>query len=228
MISKVLRALTRVFFNAMFSGSDSWAKHVPMAMYILETYLVFKLVKSNVLYVILALLTLLALYVYGSSFHSFLYVILVSAIPAVWYFVTSLPFTRSLEQSFIASMKAFTLGAWTITIIHFANPMEFSYFIKEITKRKSLQVFFPMIWRIIPHMMSDLEGSLLANDLKGEKSWKGLAVAMLATKEYEILYSEGLISKITCFTPKYWYELRGMAVHLCIIFLLVIFLIFPK
>jgi len=226
MISRILRAITRIFFNAMFSGSDNWMRHSSIFFYAIEVYLVFKLLHLNAFYAPLLVLILVCVYLIGSHGYGMLYVLLVSSIPAIWYFITSLPFTRSLEVSFLASLRAFTLSAWIITLIYFLNPMEIALIVRLTSRNKGAQLAFPLVWRMVPHVMSDMEASLLANELKGEKTWKGLAVTMLATKEYETMYSEGLIAKVKRFSALYWYDARALLLSVCVLSAMILILVF--
>jgi len=222
LISKILRLLASVFFNAMFSGSDNWARHSSIFIYVIEIYLVFKLIRMSVGYVLILFSVLLLLYLLSQSSYGFLYVLVVSTIPTIWYFLTSLPFTKSILQSFVISIRALTLSAWTLSAIYFTNPMEMAWILRHLFRNRGLQILFPLIWRVIPHIMKDMESSLLANELKGEKGWKALAVTMLATKEYEILYSEGLVSKIERFSPLYWYDKKALVFHICVLTLILL------
>ncbi len=59
--------------------------------------------------------------------------------------------------------------------------------------------------------MKDMETSLLVNELKGEPTWKSIAISLLCVKEYSDFYSEGLYTKLESFSPKFKYNRRVLA-----------------
>ncbi len=227
-LSRVIRALAGMFYNAMFGGHDTWTRHVPTVMLLIEVVLVYYLLKfGGVWGFVAAFFPLIILHILSRSLRSMIYMLIVTSIPAIWYFFTSLPFTRSIEISLVGSLKAMSLGLWLLTTIFYFNPMEVSYLIYKLTKKTGLSLYLPLTWKMIPHTMRDLENALLVNELKGESSWVPLAVTLLTTREYEKLYIEGLWTKMSLFKPHFWYDKEAVILHsLLIAFLILHLLIF--
>jgi len=227
-LSRVIRAFAGMFYNAMFGGYDTWTRHVPTVMLLIEVVLVYYLLKFGGIWgFVAAFFSLIVLHILSRSLHSMIYMLIATSIPAVWYFFTSLPFTRSIEISLMGSLKAMSLGLWLLTTIFYFNPMEISYLLYKLTRKTSLSLYLPLTWKMIPHTMRDLENALLVNELKGESSWTPLAITLLTTREYEKLYIEGLWTKIEKFRPYFWYERKALILHsLFIVFFILHILLF--
>jgi len=211
-VGAILRVITDIIFGAIFAGDDREFKHVPAALTlslaVAQSYLASA---CGPLGIAVSLATLVALHARASTLKTLAYSLALTSIPAVWYFLTSLPFTLSVTRSALAAFRVIAIGSASLAFLYFLNPLDISVALKRFGKGAS--VYPSLTWKVVPHVMRDMQSSMLAAELKGERLWRAVAVTTLAVSEYSDYYEEGLYSKLRLFNPRNWYSAKAVTTY---------------
>lgn len=208
-----LRGFAELVYRAVFIGSDSSLKHTPFLLSVV--LVVFQILLAGEGYLglgTLALLLGLQAVVFGVE-EFLLYSELLAALPALWYFLTTLPFTVSISSSIEIGLRVFLVSISLTMLLQRLNPMELSYLLSKIGVQEG-RILMPLTWKVIPHIMKDFQNALLVMDLKGTSFWKGIAISFVAVEEYTEQYEEGLFLKLSNYRPEFSYSLRATGILL--------------
>jgi len=205
-ITELLRLFTSLLFRSIFIYGDIEGRHVPLIinLALLVTQILVARGGSERLLFVLA--SILFLYVVRGSSKVIIYSCVLALIPTMWYFVVSLPFTMSFSISALIALRVFTVSLSFLCFFYFLNPVEVS-FILRLLRLENLSLYPALTWRVVPHIMRDVETALLVGEMKRVEAWKSLAIAVLTTEEYVSLYEEGLFSKPE-YKPSYKYSVK--------------------
>ncbi|HDN75999.1 MAG TPA: hypothetical protein ENG05_02595 [Acidilobales archaeon] len=224
---KLVSLILELILRALFIGNDAWYKHSSIALNISLAALIITMVReANLQVLFYAMAIIIALHTVLRTLKLFTYSLIMSFIPSLWYLVTTLPFTQSIIESAIISLRVLVTSTSVLTAIFLWNPMELSYLLHKLRLSKGITLFAPFLWKVIPHVLKDVKDSILANELKGEKVWKGLAVSFLSVAEYSSNYEEALYLKVDDFKPFFRYDSRVISLILGFEVLVINYLIF--
>ncbi len=211
-VGAVLRFITDIIFGAIFAGDDREFKHVPVALAlslaIAQSYLASA---CGTVGIAVSLATLAVLHARASTLRTLAYSLVLTSIPATWYFLTSLPFTLSVTRSALAAFRVVAIGSASLAFLYFLNPLDISAAFKRVGRGAS--IYPSLTWKVVPHVMRDMQSSILVAELKGEKLWKAIAVTTLAVSEYSDFYEEGLYPKLRLFNPRNWYSVKAVTTY---------------
>ncbi len=224
-IGSVFRMVTEIIFRSIFAGSDNRFKHAPIPLTIALTASQVMLAGGRPYQLATALSTVLVIHALASTINTYLYSLLITSLPALWYFLTTLPFTASPLTSAIIALRVVAVGTATLTFIYFLNPVEISLWISKLGR--GWGIYPSLTWKAIPHVMRDMQSALLSTELKGESFWRAVAVTALAVSEYSDFYEEGLYTKIFSFRPRYWYDKLSTITYSAILAVCVTALVTP-
>ncbi len=225
-IGYLLRAVSELVFRSVFIGDDEAYRHIPIILNAGLAVTQVIIAGAGALGIaISAILVLLQAALLG-NLRSLAYSELLTSLPAIWYLITTLPFTVSVSMSLEIALRVMIVGISLMMFLQRLNPMEIACAFRKVRVREA-SLFFPLMWKVVPHVMKDMQTALLVADLKGDSIWKGIAISFVAVEEYGKYYDEGLITKKKEFTPKFWYDRRKtvIAAALLIINILVLFVI---
>ncbi len=212
----VFRWISEVIFRSIFAGDDTSFKHSTL---LINTPLVITqilLASEGSTGVVVTMASLLVVHLLAGTLEVLAYALIMTSLPAVWYFLTTLPFTISLTTSAIIALRVVAVGSALLTFIYFLNPLELSMLAHKLClKRTSL--YPAMTWKVTPHVMRDMKSAMLSAELKGEKLWKALAVTILAVNEYSSMYEEGTYARMQDFKPRYWYDGKAVLIFTLIL-----------
>lgn len=218
-ITEFLRLFALLLFRSIFIYGDIEGRHVPLALNLalLVTQVLVARGGSERLLVVLA--SVLLIYVVRESSKVIIYSSALALIPSTWYFVVSLPFTTDLSASALIALRVFTVSLSFLCFFYFLNPVEVSYMLR-LLNLKNASLYPALTWRVVPHIMKDMETALLVGEMKRVEAWKSLAIAVLTTEEYVSLYEEGLFSKPE-YEPSYEYSFRHTLITAAILVALI-------
>ena len=216
-IRRLISAIIELIVRAVFLGSDSWGKH--SSLILLTALIVIAIINLRHLDIAsLCIVSISVVVLLTMSGHLRLvpYTLILALIPSVWYIVTTLPFTLSIIESLTIGIRVLMTSILLLTYIVSLNPIEISFILSKIGL-KSYSIVPPFMWKVTPHILRDMKLALLANELKREGLWRGVAVSFAASQEYIALYEEGLETKIHDINPKFKYSLRAVMIHILLI-----------
>ncbi len=203
-----MRGMSSIIFRSSFVEGDTKYRHGSVLL--IFSYVIFAILTSfkGPLPEAISLGALCASQVYSRTPRTMVAGLCLSAIPASWFFIVTFIVTLSpLVSSFVA-FRVFVFAFAVLTGFSQLNPIEISSMLK---RKPSASLYVSLTWKSTPHIMRDMETSLLVNELKGEPSWKSIAISLLCVKEYSEFYSEGLYTKLDSFSPKFKYERKVIA-----------------
>ncbi len=212
----VFRWISEIIFRSIFAGDDTPFKHSTL---LINTPLVITqilLASEGPTGIVVTMASLLAVHLMAGTLEALTYALIMTSLPAVWYFLTTLPFTTSLTTSAIIAFRVIAVGSALLTFIYFLNPLELSTLAHKVCLKK-VSLYPAMTWKVTPHVMRDMKSAMLSAELKGEKLWKALAVTILAVNEYSSMYEEGTYARIQDFKPRYWYDGKAILVFTLIL-----------
>jgi len=212
----VFRWISEVIFRSIFAGDDTPFRHSTL---LINTPLVVAqvlLASEGPTGVVVTMASLLAVHLMAGTSEALAYALIMTSLPAVWYFLTTLPFTTSLMASAVIALRVIAVGSALLTFIYFLNPLELSMLAHKLGLRKA-SLYPAMTWKVTPHVMRDMKSAMLSAELKGEKLWKALAVTILAVNEYSSMYEEGTYARMQDFKPRYWYDGKTVLVFTLIL-----------
>lgn len=215
-VGTVFRWISEVIFRSIFAGDDTPFKHSTL---LINTPLVVTqilLASEGLTGVVVTMASLLAVHLMAGTSEALAYALIMTSLPAVWYFLTTLPFTTSLIASAVIALRVIAVGSALLTFIYFLNPLELSMLARKLGLRKA-SLYPAMTWKVTPHVMRDMKSAMLSAELKDEKLWKALAVTILAVNEYSSMYGEGTYARMQDFKPRYWYSGKAMRVFVLIL-----------
>ncbi len=203
-VVELIRLFTSLLFKSIFTYGYIDGRRVPTLLNLAVLITQVFMARGGVENVLVVLTAVILTYVVRRSERAIIYSSTIALIPSIWYFIASLPFTLSPQTSALISLRVFTISLSTLCFIYFLNPVEVSAIIKSL--RLGNAALFPTLtWKVIPHIMRDVETALLISKLKNVESWRSLATSILAAEEYTSLYEEGLHSKPE-YRPSYEYS----------------------
>ncbi len=212
----VFRWISEVIFRSIFAGDDTPFKHSTLLINMPLVVAQILLASEGPTGVVVTMVSLLAIHLVAGTSEALAYALIMTSLPAVWYFLTTLPFTTSSVASAVIALRVIAVGSALLTFIYFLNPLELSMLAHKLGfKRASL--YPAMTWKVTPHVMRDMKSAMLSAELKGEKLWKALAVTILAVNEYSSMYEEGTYARVHDFKPRYWYDSKAMLVFALIL-----------
>jgi len=209
----LLALATELIYRSIFIGDDIDSRHVSSIIYLAIAITEIAIAREGVLGVILALCILVIHSITQGMIEELGYAIILSLIPASWYFLTTLPFTGSLSQSSLISLRVLAVTTALTAFLQRINPMELAYLGRKLGIKES-SLYMPLFWKITPHLMKDSEAALMISSLKKEKLWKGLAISFVALEEYNRYYNEGLLLKKHLFRPIFWYNYKQTLINI--------------
>lgn len=212
----VFRWISEVIFRSIFAGDDTPFKHSTL---LINTPLIITqilLASEGPAGVVITMASLLAVHLMAGTSEVLAYALIMTSLPAVWYFLTTLPFTASLLTSAVIALRVIAVGSALLTFIYFLNPLELSMLAHKLGL-KNASLYPAMTWKVTPHVMRDMKSAMLSAELKGERLWKALAVTILAVNEYSSMYEEGTYVRVQDFKPRYWYDSKAMLVFTLIL-----------
>ncbi len=212
----LLTLATELIYRSVFIGDDTKSRHVSSVIYLAIAVTEIAIAREGIIGIILALCILMAHSLIQGMIRGLEYAIILSLIPATWYFLTTLPFTGSLLQSTEISLRVLVVTASLTAFLQRINPMELAYLGEKLGIKES-SLYMPLFWKITPHLMKDSEAALMISSLKKEKLWKGLAISFVALEEYNRYYNEGLLIKKQSFKPVFWYSLKQTLINIGIL-----------
>ena len=167
---------------------------------------------------IFILLIIVVFYVMFGIGSSLLYSALVSSIPATWMGLTNLlyiwinrgiisptPFLDVFIRAEIGSIVIFSL-------MQNINVSELCYLSYRISKTFSLAIGY--FWRISSQILKESSDMLYVHGLKGEGSWKTLAMLFVRGDEIVDQFAEGVYLKQFSYMPKPIYSRKTVLVQL--------------
>jgi len=208
-VGTLFRWVSEVIFRSIFAGNDTSFKHSTL---LINTPLVIAqilLASEGPTGVITTMVSLLAIHLMAGTSEVLAYALIMTSLPALWYFLTTLPFTTSLMASAVIAFRVVAVGSSLLTFIYFLNPLELSTMLHKLGLKKA-SLYPAMTWKVTPHVMRDMKSAMLSAELKGEKLWKALAVTILAVNEYSSMYEEGTYVRAGDFKPRYWYNNKAL------------------
>ncbi len=212
----IFRWVSEVIFRSIFAGDDTPFKHSTL---LINTPLVVTqilLASRGSTGVALTMVSLMVVHLMAGTSEALAYALVMTSLPAVWYFLTTLPFTASLTISAVISLRVIAVGSALLTFIYFLNPLELSVLAHKLGL-KNVSLYPAMTWKVTPHVMRDMKSAMLSAELKGEKLWKALAVTILAVNEYSSMYEEGTYVRMRDFKPRYWYDGKAILIFALIL-----------
>ncbi len=216
-IRRLISVIIELIVRAVFLGSDSWGKH--SSSILLTALIIITIINLRHLDIVslsIALVTIIVLLIMSGRLRLIPYTLILALIPSAWYVVTTLPFTLSVIESLTIGIRVLITSVLLLAYIVSLNPIEISFILSKIGLKNYL-IVPPFMWKVVPHILRDMKLALLANELKREGLWRGMAVSFVASLEYVALYEEGLESKIHDINPKFTYNLRAVLIHILLI-----------
>jgi len=204
-VHSLINIATELVYRSVFIGSDSKAKHVSFVLYMGVALIEILATRIGWLGILLSLALLLTQSILQKTGEGLFYAFILSTIPAGWYFLTTLPFTGSIIVSMQISLRVMLISTSLTVFLQRINPMELAYLSKKIGLKEGA-LYFPLFWKITPHLMRDSQSALSVSSLKEEKAWKALAISFVALNEYNTYYDEGIFLKKENFRPTHWYD----------------------
>ncbi len=203
-----MRGMSEIVFRSSFVEGDSEYRHGSIVL--ISAYVLFSILTTfkGPIPEAISFCLLCISQEYSKSRRTLVAGIVLSAIPASWFFLISLIITFSPLIAGLIAFRAFVFAFAVLTGFSQINPMEIA---SALRRRKDLSLYVCLTWKSTPHIMKDMETSLLVNELKGEPTWKSIAISLLCVKEYSDFYSEGLYTKLESFSPKFKYNRRVLA-----------------
>lgn len=222
-ITEVLRLFTSLLFRSIFIYGDIEGRRVPLIINaaLLATQILVARDGGERLLVVLASVTLI--YLVRGSGKVITYSGVLALVPTTWYFMVSLPFTASFSASALIALRVFTVSLSFLCFFYFLNPVEVSFILRLLRLEKA-SLYPVLTWRVVPHIMRDLETALLVGEMKKSETWRSLAIAVLTTEEYVSLYEEGLFSKPE-YKPSYKYSPKHTLITLAVLIALIVMLL---
>lgn len=222
-ITELLRLITSLLFRSVFIYGDIEGRHVPIMINLALLVTQILVARGGIERLLVVLASVLLTYVIRGSSKVVVYSGVLALIPSTWYFVVSLPFTTSFLTSALIALRVFTVSLSFLCFFYFLNPVEIS-FVLRLLNLGNLSLYPVLTWRVIPHVMRDMETALLVGEMKKVEAWKSLAVAVLTTEEYVSLYEEGLFSKPE-YKPSYEYSIKHTFITLVVLATLILTLL---
>jgi len=214
-VTDFLRLFVSLLFRSIFIHGDIEGRHVPFLINLILLIVQVLVARGGVERVLIVLSSVLLTYLARGSSRVIVYSGVLGLIPSTWYFIASMPFTRDFFASALIALRVFTISLSFICFFYFFNPVEISYLLRLLRLRNA-SLYPALTWRVIPHIMRDMETALLVGEMKGAEAWKSLAVTVLTTEEYVSLYEEGLFSKPE-YEPSYYYSVKHTLITLSIL-----------
>ena len=214
-----MRLFTSLLFRSIFIHGDIEGRHVPLLINLTLLVTQVLVARESFEYLLITLASVLLIYVIRGSTRVISYSSALALIPSMWYFIVSLPFTTSFSTSAMIALRVFTISLSFLSFFYFLNPVEVS-FILRLLHLKHLSLYPTLTWRVIPHIMRDMETALLVGEMKRVETWRSLAITVLTTEEYVSLYEEGIFSKPE-YEPSYKYSIKHTIITVIILVSLV-------
>ena len=219
-ITVLLRLFVSLLFRSIFIYGDIEGRHVPFLINLVLLMTQVLMARGGVERVLIVFTSVLLTYFARGSGKVVVYSGVLALIPSTWYFIASMPFTRDFFVSALIALRVFTISLSFICFFYFFNPVEISYLLK-LLRLKNASLYPVLTWRVVPHIMRDMETALLVGEMKRVETWKSLAVTVLTTEEYVSLYEEGLFSKPE-YKPSYYYSIKHTFITLVILVFLMV------
>ncbi|MGC8975120.1 MAG: hypothetical protein ACP5KB_02855 [Thermoprotei archaeon] len=221
-ITEVLRLFTLLLFRSIFIYGDIEGRHVPFLINLALLITQVLVARGGYECLVVVLASVLFIYAVRGSGKVITYSSVLALIPSTWYFIVSLPFTTSLVTSAVISLRVFTVSLSFLCFFYFLNPVEISFLLR-LLHLKNAPLYPVLTWRVIPHIMRDMETALLVGEMKRVETWKSLAITVLTTEEYVSLYEEGLFSKPE-YRPSYEYSIKHTLITVLVLVALIMLL----
>lgn len=218
-IAEVLRLFTSLLFRSIFIYGDIEGRHVPLVINLALLVTQVLVARGGIECLLIVLASVMVVYVVRESGKVIVYSGVLASIPATWYFMVSLPFTMSFSASALIALRVFTVSLSFLCFFYFLNPVEVSFVLRLLRLEKA-SLYPVLTWKVVPHIMRDVETALLVGEMKRAEAWRSLAVAVLTTEEYVSLYEEGLFSKPE-YKPFYKYSFKHTLITLAVLVALV-------
>ncbi len=215
-VRNLLNIATEVVYRSIFIGDDLPAKHVSFVIYTAYASTEILLAREGLCGIVIATIFLLLQSGLQKTHEWLIYSLLLGSLPATWYFITTLPFTLSPHYSGLIALRVLIISAALTSVLQRLNPMELAYIGRRLGIGGS-SLYLPLLWKVTPHLMKDVENALTVTALKREKLWKGLAISFLALEEYSGYYEEGLHLKKGLFRPTFWYDWSETALMIALL-----------
>jgi len=219
-IAELFRLFVSLLFRSIFIYGDIEGRHVPFLINLALLVTQVLVARGSVERVLVVLASVLLTYLARGSGKVVIYSSVLALIPSTWYLIVSTPFTLDLFASALIALRVFTVSLSFICFLYFFNPVEISYLLK-LLRLKNASLYPTLTWRVVPHIMRDMETALLVGEMKRVEAWKSLAVTVLTTEEYVSLYEEGLFSK-PGYEPSYYYSVKHTLTTLIILAFLMV------
>ncbi len=214
-LSSLIRYANELIIRSLFIYGDMESRHVPVVLNLTLLLTQVILVNSGFVGSLTALLSTLLTYILRRSLKVLKYASILALIPAIWYFITSLPFTLSMVKSLTLTLNVFTLSLATLAFLYFFNPVELAY-IMSYLKLREASLYPVLVWKVVPHILKDLKTALTIASMKNVELWRGLAITVVTVEEYSQFYEEAQYTK-EFFKPKYWYSMKDSVITVCLV-----------
>lgn len=219
-ISELIRFFSSLLFKSVFIYGDIEGRHTPLLLNLMLLTAQVLVARGDVLHILIALTSTISVYLVRGSARVIRYAAALASIPAMWYFIVSLPFTMSITLSVLVSLRVFTVSTSFLCFFYFLNPVEVSTLLKIVGLR-NVSLYPALTWRVIPHIMHDAETALLVGSMKGVETWRSLAISIVTTEEYVTLYEEGIYTK-PAYDPSFTYSLKHTLITLALLISLIV------
>ncbi|MEM0048634.1 MAG: hypothetical protein QXT53_05010 [Ignisphaera sp.] len=212
--SKLVLLVLRSLFLYGFTDARRGSTILHLVFAVLSLYIVVHSPSAS----IFIFSMLIAFYMVFGIGSSLLYSALVSSIPATWMGLTNLLYTWinrgiiSLTPFLDVFIRAEIGSIIVFSLMQNINISELCHLSYRISKTFSLAIGY--FWRISSQILKESSEMLYVHGLKGESSWKTLAMLFVRGDEIVDQFTEGVYLKQFSYMPKPIYSRKTVLAQL--------------
>lgn len=212
LVSMLITALLRSIFLYGFSNLRKGS--TALSVFHIIMVLIFSMRGLGLL--LLYTLPIAIIYIAGEMSMLLVYSFTISSIPGLWMSLSQ--FILDLAKGFADPLKYITIYARvTLTsinvlfLLHTVNLSEISVLFNKVRRFSGA---YPYLFiRIMSFLIKEGVEVVHTHSLKGERSWKMLAILFIRGDELAKGFSEGLIPKYCRFRPSLVYSLKTLSIQ---------------
>jgi hypothetical protein len=219
-LSNALSRLTQLVLRSLFLYGFIEAREGSTLLQLLFTIVALIVVIKSYVFAVCILLAVLIVYIVHGIGKYLKYSLALATLPALWMALSNAliaylrggDVVRAIVSVFF---RAESGSAIVLLFLHTLNISEARFILYKLSSMASFAT--TLFWRLASQFIKEASEILYIHGLKGEKTWKTLAMLFIRGEEMIQYFTEGIYLKQYNYRPKVMYSSRAVAIQILLL-----------
>ena len=219
-ISKILSRFTQLVLRSLFLYGLIEARKGSTLLQLLFTAMALVAVVRSEFAALCILFVVFVVYIVYGIEKYLKYSLVLALLPAIWMSLSNMLIIHlkggDIIRAFLSVfLRAEAGSAVVLLLLHTLNISELCFILYKLSPITSFTT--ALFWRLASQLIKETTEMLYIHGLKGEKTWKTLAMLFIRGEEVVQYFTEGIHLKQYSYKPKVVYSTRVIAIQIILL-----------